>query len=77
MILQFALKYAFAALAFTSTTRAHPQQSSNAEISTLARRATVCNGHAELCDRSFGNVTYIGTHNSYAIGVNNRESETL
>ncbi|KAI0735039.1 PLC-like phosphodiesterase [Earliella scabrosa] len=35
------------------------------------RRADVCNGHAELCDRSFGNVTFVGTHNSYAVGVNN------
>jgi len=33
-------------------------------ISTIAvhvpeRRATVCNGHAELCDRSYGNVTFL------------------
>lgn len=35
-----------------------------------ARRATVCNGHAELCNRSFGNVTFVGSHDSYAIGVN-------
>ncbi|KAF5312302.1 hypothetical protein D9619_002929 [Psilocybe cf. subviscida] len=32
------------------------------------RRATVCNGHAELCSRSFGNVTFVGAHDSYAIG---------
>jgi len=37
----------------------------------LARRATVCNGHAELCSRSFGNVTFVGAHDSYAVGVNN------
>jgi hypothetical protein len=24
----------------------------------------VCNGHAELCDKSFGNVTFIGAHDS-------------
>ncbi|EGN97554.1 hypothetical protein SERLA73DRAFT_139822 [Serpula lacrymans var. lacrymans S7.3] len=30
------------------------------------KRATVCNGHAELCDRSYGNVTYIGAHDSFA-----------
>ncbi|KAF8167691.1 PLC-like phosphodiesterase [Crassisporium funariophilum] len=36
----------------------------------MNRRATVCNGHAELCDRSFGNVTFVGAHDSYAIGVN-------
>lgn len=37
----------------------------------LGRRATVCNGHAELCDRSFGSVSFIGAHDSYAIGTNN------
>jgi len=33
------------------------------------RRATVCNGHAELCSQSFGNVTFVGAHDSYAIGT--------
>jgi hypothetical protein len=37
----------------------------------LQRRATICNGHAELCERSFGSVTYVGTHDSYAIGLTN------
>ncbi|KAI6031557.1 PLC-like phosphodiesterase [Pisolithus microcarpus] len=36
------------------------------------RRATTCNGSPDLCDRSFGNVTFVGTHDSYAVGVNNR-----
>jgi len=36
-----------------------------------ARRATVCNGHAELCQRGYGTVTYVGTHDSYAVGVGN------
>ena len=35
---------------------------------TISSRATVCNGHAELCSRSYGNVTFIGAHDSYAIG---------
>jgi hypothetical protein len=35
----------------------------------LMRRATTCNGHAELCNRSFGNVTFVGAHDSYAVGV--------
>ncbi|PWN22945.1 PLC-like phosphodiesterase, partial [Microstroma glucosiphilum] len=34
---------------------------------TLVSRATVCNGHDSLCSRKYSNVTYIGTHNSYAI----------
>ncbi|CAL1694011.1 unnamed protein product [Somion occarium] len=37
----------------------------------IQRRAAVCNGHAELCDRSYGNVTFVGAHNSYAVGINN------
>jgi len=35
------------------------------------RRATTCNGHSELCDRSYGNVTFVGAHDSYAVGTNN------
>ncbi|KAJ7093421.1 PLC-like phosphodiesterase [Mycena belliarum] len=31
------------------------------------KRATVCNGHAELCNRSYGNVTFVGSHDSFAI----------
>ncbi|KAJ7496453.1 PLC-like phosphodiesterase [Mycena latifolia] len=31
------------------------------------KRATVCNGHAELCNRSYGNVTFVGAHDSFAI----------
>ncbi|KAL5519266.1 hypothetical protein ACEPAH_949 [Sanghuangporus vaninii] len=37
----------------------------------LSRRATVCNGHEEFCDRSYGNVSFVGAHNSYAVGTNN------
>lgn len=32
------------------------------------KRATVCNGHAELCERGYGQTTFVGAHNSYAIG---------
>ncbi|KAJ7161349.1 PLC-like phosphodiesterase [Mycena crocata] len=35
------------------------------------QRATTCNGHSELCDRSYGNVSFVGAHDSYAVGVNN------
>jgi len=37
----------------------------------LISRATTCNGYSELCNRSYGNITYVGTHDSYAVGVNN------
>jgi len=33
--------------------------------------ATTCNGHAELCGRSYGNITYVGAHNSYSVGAGN------
>jgi hypothetical protein len=28
-------------------------------------RATACNGHAELCNRSYGNTTFLTAHNSF------------
>ncbi|KAF5376783.1 hypothetical protein D9757_009464 [Collybiopsis confluens] len=28
--------------------------------------ATICNGHAELCSRPYGNTTFLGSHDSYA-----------
>lgn len=31
------------------------------------RRATTCNGDASLCSRSYANVTFAGSHNSYAV----------
>ncbi|KAJ7246298.1 PLC-like phosphodiesterase [Mycena haematopus] len=31
--------------------------------------ATICNGHSELCDKSYGNVSFVGTHDSYAVGT--------
>jgi len=30
------------------------------------KRADICNGHAELCGRSYGNVTFAGAHDSFA-----------
>jgi len=34
------------------------------------RRATICNGDSSLCDRSYGNVSFVGAHDSYAVGTN-------
>ncbi|ORZ03076.1 PLC-like phosphodiesterase, partial [Syncephalastrum racemosum] len=31
---------------------------------------SACNGHAELCDRTYNNVTYLVTHNAYATDSN-------
>jgi len=44
---------------------------SGAAVAASVRRATTCNGHSELCDRSYGNVSFVGAHDSYAVGVNN------
>jgi len=38
---------------------------------TTGRRATVCNGFSEFCGLSYGNITFVGAHDSYAVGVNN------
>ncbi|TFY82952.1 hypothetical protein EWM64_g1065 [Hericium alpestre] len=45
--------------------------SSGAQAAHITRRATTCNGHPEFCSRTYGNVTYVGAHDSYAVGVNN------
>ncbi|KAF9229054.1 PLC-like phosphodiesterase [Gyrodon lividus] len=37
----------------------------------LTHRATTCNGSPDLCNRSFANVTFVGAHDSYAVGINN------
>ncbi|KAF9260274.1 PLC-like phosphodiesterase [Marasmius fiardii PR-910] len=37
-----------------------------ASVISQTKRTTVCNGHAELCARSYGNVTYLGSHDSFA-----------
>ncbi|KAI0790734.1 PLC-like phosphodiesterase [Abortiporus biennis] len=40
------------------------------QVSSLPqKRATVCNGHAEFCDRSYGNITYLGAHDSFAFST--------
>ncbi|KAJ7596669.1 PLC-like phosphodiesterase [Mycena floridula] len=33
-------------------------------------RATTCNGHSELCSKSYGTVSFVGAHDSYAVGIN-------
>ncbi|WVF68545.1 hypothetical protein IAT40_003313 [Kwoniella sp. CBS 6097] len=37
-------------------------------VPALVSAADACNGHAELCDRKYSNVTFIGAHNSYGAG---------
>ncbi|KAH9982885.1 PLC-like phosphodiesterase [Lactifluus volemus] len=38
---------------------------------TTGRRATICNGFSQFCGKSYGNITFVGAHDSYAVGVNN------
>ncbi|KIY69138.1 PLC-like phosphodiesterase [Cylindrobasidium torrendii FP15055 ss-10] len=45
--------------------------SSGCQAASVQRRADTCNGYSELCDRSYGNVSFVGAHNSYAVDVNN------
>ncbi|KZT02492.1 PLC-like phosphodiesterase [Laetiporus sulphureus 93-53] len=33
----------------------------------VRRAASTCNGYAEFCDRSFGNITFVGAHDSYSV----------
>jgi len=36
----------------------------------LAPRDQLCNGHSELCSRKYGNVTFLGAHDSFAVSGN-------
>ncbi|KAI9460570.1 PLC-like phosphodiesterase [Lactarius psammicola] len=44
---------------------------SSAATTGRERRATTCNGFPQFCDRSYGNVTFVGAHDSYAVGTSN------
>jgi len=37
----------------------------------VVRQATVCNGQAEFCSRSYGNISFVGAHDSYAVSSTN------
>jgi hypothetical protein len=39
-------------------------------IPLVKRSEQLCNGHAELCDRKYGNTTFIGAHDSFAYSGN-------
>lgn len=44
-------------------------------ISIMDTRATVCNGHPELCGRGYGNTTFLAAHDSFAASKNPFEGE--
>jgi len=35
----------------------------------IERRGITCNGHVELCGRQYSNVTFLGAHDSFAVGA--------
>jgi len=39
-------------------------------IPLVERSEQLCNGHAELCDRKYGNTTFVGAHDSFAFSGN-------
>ncbi|THH09593.1 hypothetical protein EW145_g1888 [Phellinidium pouzarii] len=61
------VSFAQVALSFLVTLSVVPAYSA----ASLQKRATTCNGHPEFCNRSFGNVSFVGAHDSYAVGTNN------
>jgi hypothetical protein len=53
--------FAFISLSFTSSVLG---------LTIPMKRAQLCNGHAELCERKYGNVTFLGSHDSFAFSGN-------
>jgi len=41
-----------------------------AEPDMFLLRAQLCNGHSELCERKYGNTTFLGSHDSFAFSGN-------
>jgi hypothetical protein len=58
------LRLAALALVFLSIT------SSTFGLTIPVKRAQVCNGHAELCERKYGNTTFLASHDSFAFSRN-------
>ncbi|KAJ3507572.1 hypothetical protein NLJ89_g6226 [Agrocybe chaxingu] len=55
-----------AAFAFTSLLFS----SSALGLTIPTKRAQLCNGHSELCERKYGNTTFLGSHDSFAFSGN-------
>ncbi|CAA7264432.1 unnamed protein product [Cyclocybe aegerita] len=55
-----------AAFAFTSLLLS----SSVLGLTIPTKRAQLCNGHSELCERKYGNTTFLGSHDSFAFSGN-------
>lgn len=46
-------------------------------LGTVGSNAAVCNGHSELCDRKYSNVTFIGSHGSPFVGGSMADNQHL
>lgn len=42
-----------------------------------AAAPTVCNGHAEFCDRRYSNITFIGSHDSPFVGTSVADNQDI
>lgn len=48
-----------------------------AAAAAAATTPTVCNGHAELCDRRYSNVTFVGAHDSAFVGASVADNQDV
>lgn len=48
-----------------------------ATLAVAASNASICNGHAELCDRKYSNVTFIGSHDSVFVGNTTSDNQHI
>ena len=46
-------------------------------FTTPAQAATTCNGYPDLCNRSYSNVTFLGAHDSYAVGSSLADDQSV
>lgn len=46
-------------------------------VAAPAPDAAVCNGHAELCDRQYSNLTYVGAHDSPFVGNGMADNQNI
>ncbi|KAH8835454.1 PLC-like phosphodiesterase [Flagelloscypha sp. PMI_526] len=58
-------------LLFLSPLQVQASISVNQKFTAFHRRASDCNGSSALCSKSYGSVTMVGAHDSYAVGTNN------
>lgn len=46
-------------------------------LAVAASHVTVCNGHVELCDRQYSNLTFIGAHDSPFVGDDLADNQNI